>query len=156
MASNSGPFFFDFVEHAIDHRRDALLKLLDPPRRERRHQQAANAGVLLAVHLRDELRVHEFVELLPARALGHFGVEGLGVGEHLVHVGIAADHDLRRALAEHVERRAAPPLGHVPVGVGLELVTAEIDVDDVAAVELVEAVECGERGHSKLRAVSNG
>ena len=109
MASNSGPFSLDLVEHAVDDPGDARLELLDPPRRERRHQQAANAGVLLAVHLGDELRVHDLVELLPAGTARHLGGEGLGVGEHLVHVGVAADHHLRLALAEHVERLAASP-----------------------------------------------
>ena len=98
--------------------------------------------MLRAVHLRDELRVHDLVELLPARTARHLGGEGLGVGEHLVHVGVAADHDLRRALAEHVERRPPRPFGHVAVGVGLEFGAAEIDVDDVAAVEFGEA-SCG-------------
>ncbi len=134
MASNSGPFF-DLVEHAVDDPGDALLKLLDPPRRERRHQQAANAGVLLAVHLGDELRVHDLVELLPARPARHLGGEGLGVGEHAMHVGVAADHHLGLALAEHIERRTPRPFGHVTVRIGLELGAAEIDVDDVAAVE---------------------
>ena len=66
----------------------------------------------------------------------HLGGEGLGVGEHLVHVGVAADHHLRRALAENVERLAARPVGHEAVGIGLELGAAEIDVDDVAAVQI--------------------
>ena len=50
--------------------------------------------MLRAVHLGDELRVHDLVELLPARAARHLRREGLGVGEHPVHVGIAADHHL--------------------------------------------------------------
>ena len=112
-----------------------VLKLLDPPRRERRHQQAADAGMLLAVHLRHELREHDLVELLPARTARHLGPEGLGVGKHPMHVGVAADHHLRRALAEHIERASPRPFGHVAVCVRLELGAAEIDVDDVAAIE---------------------
>ena len=48
--------------------------------------------MLLAVHLRDELREHDLGELLPAGAARHLGLEGLGVGKHAMHVGIAADH----------------------------------------------------------------
>jgi hypothetical protein len=89
-----GAVLLDRVEHAVDDPGDARLELLDPPRRERRHQQTADAGVLLAVHLGDELRVHDLVVLLPAGPARHLGAEGLGVGEHLVHVGVAADHHL--------------------------------------------------------------
>ena len=92
--------------------------------------------MLLAVHLRHELRIHDLVELLPARPARHLRGEGLRIGEHLVHVGVAADHDLRLALAQHVERRPPRPFGHVPVRVGLELGAAEIDVDDVAGVQV--------------------
>ena len=132
-----GAVRLDAVEHAVDDRGDALLQLLDPPRRERRHQQAADAGMLLAVHLGDELRVHELVELLPAGTARHLRGEGLGVGEHAVHVGVAADHHLRRALAAaHRTAAAAPirPCGDVRVG--LELGAAKIDVDDVALVQI--------------------
>ncbi len=59
-----------------------------------------------------------------------------GIGEHLVHVGIAADHHLRLALAEHIERRPPRPFGHVAVRVRLELGAAEIDVDDVVGVQV--------------------
>ena len=139
MASNFGPFASILSSMPSMILAMLVLKLLDPPRRERRHQQAANAGVLRAVHLGDELRVHELVELLPARAPRHLRGERLGVGEHLVDVGVAADDHLRRALAEHIERRPLRPLGHVAMGVGLELGAAEIDVDDVAAVEFSAA-----------------
>jgi hypothetical protein len=61
----------DPVQHAIDDPCDAPLELFDPPRRECRHQQTAYARVLLAVHLRDELCVHDLIELLPARASRH-------------------------------------------------------------------------------------
>ena len=134
-AVERGAVCLDAVEHAVDDAGDALLELLDPPGRECRHQQAADAGMLLAVHLRDELRVHDLVELLPAGAARHLRGERLGVGKHLVHVGVAADHHLRLALAQHVEWRPSRPFGHVPVRVRLELGAAEIDVDDVAAVQ---------------------
>jgi hypothetical protein len=44
-----------------------------------------------------------------------------------MHVGVAADHHLRRALAEHIERPPPRPFGHVAVRVRFELGTAEID-----------------------------
>ena len=43
-----------------------------------------------------------------------------------MHIGVAADHDLGRALAEHVERRPPSPLGHVAVSVGLEGVVSKV------------------------------
>jgi len=96
--------------------------------------------VLLAVHLGDELSVHDLVVLLPTGPARHLGAEGLGVGEHLVDVGVAADHHLNgplgRPLADHVERPPRRPFGHEAVRVRLELGAAEIDVDDVAAVQL--------------------
>ena len=131
------PVGLDPVQHALDDLRDAVLELLDAPRRERRHQQAADAGMLLAVHLRHELRVHDLVERLPARPARHFRREGLGIGEHLVHIGVAADDHLRRPVAQHIERRPPRPFGHVPVRVGFEVGAAEIDVDDVASVEII-------------------
>ena len=76
-AVERGPVRLDPVQHAVDDPGDALLQLLDPSRRERRHQQAANAGMLLAVHLGDELRIHDLVELLPARTARHLRGEGL-------------------------------------------------------------------------------
>jgi hypothetical protein len=82
--------------------------------------------MLLAVHLRHELRVHNLVELLPARATRHLRRERLRIGENLVHVGIATDHHLRLAVAQHVERRPPRPFGHVPVRVRLELGAAKI------------------------------
>src|ERR1700722_7547045 len=61
-----GAVYLDAVEYADNDTGDTVLKLLDPPRRECRHQQAADTGMLLAVHLRDELRKHYLIELLPA------------------------------------------------------------------------------------------
>ena len=81
-------------------------------RRECRHQQPAQPGVLLAVHLGDELEAHELVVLLVARPLRHLRGEPFGVGEHLVDVGVAPDDDLRRAVAEHIERRLPRPARH--------------------------------------------
>ena len=92
--------------------------------------------MLLAIHLRDELRVHDLVELLPARAARHLRRERLRIGEDLVHVGVAADDHLRLAVAQHVERRPPRPFRHVPVRVRLELGAAEVDVDDVALVQV--------------------
>ena len=130
-----GAVCLDAVEHAVDDPGDIVLKLLDPPRRECWHQQAADTGMLLAVHLRDELREHDLIELLPARAARHLRLEGLSVRKHAMHVSVPADHDLRRALAEHIEWASSRPFGHVTVRVRLELGTAEIDVDDVAAIQ---------------------
>ena len=90
--------------------------------------------MLLAVHLRDELGEHDLVELLPTGAARHLGLEGLGVRKHAMHVGVAADHHLRRAIAKHVERGSSRPFGHVAMRVRLELGAAEIDIDDVAAI----------------------
>jgi len=47
-------------------------------------------------------------------------------------------HHLRLALAEHVERRPPRPLGHVPVRVRLELGAAEVDVENVARVQICQ------------------
>src|SRR6266446_171138 len=66
-----GPVSLDTVQHAVDDPSDAFLELFDPSRREGRRQQAADAGMLLAVHLRHELGVHNLVELLPPRATRH-------------------------------------------------------------------------------------
>src|SRR3984885_1748158 len=60
-----GAIRLDAVEHAVNDPGDAVLKLLDPPRRERRDQQAADTGMLLAVHLSHESREHYLIELLP-------------------------------------------------------------------------------------------
>jgi hypothetical protein len=68
-----GTVGLDPVEHAVDDFDDARLKLSNTPGGERGHQQAAHAGVLGAVHLGDELRVHNLVELLPAGTARHHG-----------------------------------------------------------------------------------
>ena len=91
--------------------------------------------MLRVVHLRDELREHDLVKLLPTGAARHLGFEDLGLGKHAMHVGVAADHHLRRALAEHIEWAPSRPFGHVAMRVRLELGAAEIDVDDVVAVQ---------------------
>ncbi len=133
-----GAVCLDAVEHAVDDLGDALLELLDPARRKCRHQQAADTSMLLAVHLRDELGEHDLIELLPAGAARHLRPEGLGLRKHAMHVGIAADHHLWRPVAEHIERGPSRPFGHVAVRVRLELGAAEIDVDDVAAIQFRE------------------
>jgi len=56
----------DLIEHAVNDAGGCWLELLDPPRRERRHQQTADAGVLSGIHLGDELRVHDLVVLAPS------------------------------------------------------------------------------------------
>jgi len=89
-----------------------------------------------AVHLRHELRVHDLVELLPARATRHLRRECLRIGKNLVHVGVPADDHLRLAVAQHVERRPLRLLGHMPVCVRFELDAAKINVDDVALVQI--------------------
>jgi hypothetical protein len=66
-----GAIRLDAVEHAVNDPGDAVLKLLNPPRRECGYQQAADSGMLLAVHLRHELRKHYLIELLPARTTWH-------------------------------------------------------------------------------------
>src|SRR3984885_11934963 len=53
------------VERAVNDPGDAVLKLLNPPRRECGYQQAADTGMLLAVHLSHESREHYLIELLP-------------------------------------------------------------------------------------------
>ena len=50
-------------------------------------------------------------------------------------VGVAADNHLRRAIAEHVERRPPRPSGDVAVGVRLNSALPKIEIDDLAAVE---------------------
>ena len=151
-----GALRLDSIEHAVDDTGDGLLKLRDAPRRERRDQETANAGMLRAVHLGDELRIHDLVELLPSRAARHLRGECLGVGEHPMHVGIAADHHLGRPAAEHIEWRAARPLGHVTVRVRLELGAAEVDVDDIGMIQFrmcmhysLSARMCGMRMSAK-------
>jgi hypothetical protein len=52
-----------------------------------------------------------------------------------MHIGVAADHHLRRALTEHIKWAPSRPFGHVAVRVRLELGAAEIHVDDVAAIQ---------------------
>ena len=91
--------------------------------------------MLRAVHLRDELRVHDLVELLPARATRHRGRERPGVGENLVYVGVSADDDLRVAVAQYVKRRPPRPFGHMPMRVRFELGAAKINVDDIAPIQ---------------------
>jgi hypothetical protein len=135
-AIEHGAVGLDPVQHAVYDPGDALLELFDPSRRERRHQQAADAGMLLAVHLRHELRVHDLVELLPARTARHLRCERLRIRENLVDVGVTADHHLRLAIAQHVERRPPRPIGHMHVRVRLELGAPKINVDDVALVQI--------------------
>ena len=103
-----GAVCLDAVEHAVYDTGDTILKLLYPPRRKCRQQQATDTSMLVAVHLRDELGEHDLVELLPAGATRHLRPEGLSVRKHAMHVGVAADHHLWRPFAEHVEggRRA--------------------------------------------------
>jgi hypothetical protein len=91
--------------------------------------------MLLAVHLRDELREHYLIELLPAGAARHLGLESISVRKHAMHVGIAADHHLLRPIAEHIEWASSRPFGHLTVRIRLELGAAEIDVDHVAAIQ---------------------
>ena len=97
----------------------------------------ASAGheQLFAIHLRDELGKHDLIELLPTGAARHLGLERLGLRKHAVNVGVAAHNHLWRAIAEHIERAPSRPFGHVAVRVRLELGAAEIDVDDVAAIQ---------------------
>jgi hypothetical protein len=52
-----------------------------------------------------------------------------------MHVGIAADHHLRRPIAEHIEWASSRPFGHVVVRVRLKLGAAKIDVDHVTAIQ---------------------
>ena len=92
--------------------------------------------MLLAVHLRHELCVHDLVELLPAQAARHLRGERLRIGEDLVHVGVTADHHLRLAVAQHIERRPPRTFGHIPMRVRFELGAAKINVDDVARVQI--------------------
>jgi hypothetical protein len=91
--------------------------------------------MLFAIHLRDELGKHDLIELLPTGAARHLGLERLGLRKHAVNVGVAAHNHLWRAIAEHIERAPSRPFGHVAVRVRLELGAAEIDVDDVAAIQ---------------------
>src|SRR5262249_16129997 len=130
-----GAVCLDAVEHAVYDFGDAVLELLDPARRKSRQQQAPNTSMLLAVHLRDELGEHDLIELLPAGAARHFRLEDLGLRKHAMHVGVAADHHLRRALYEHVKWPPSRPFGHVAMRVRLELGAAEIHVDDVAVIQ---------------------
>src|ERR1700722_15218800 len=130
-----GAVCLDAVEHAIDDTGDTILKLLYPPRRKCRQQQATDTSMLLAVHLGDELGEHDLVELLPARATRHLRLEGLSVRKHAMHVGVAADHHLWRTFTEYVEWRPSRPFCHVAVRVRLELDAAEIHVDDVGAIQ---------------------
>ena len=69
----------------------------------------------------------EIVELLPART-ARLRCERLR--ENLVDVGVSADHHLRLAVAQHLERRPPRPFGHVHVRVRLELGAAKVNVDD--------------------------
>jgi hypothetical protein len=72
----------------------------------------------------------EIVELLPARTARHLRCERLRIRENLVDVGVSADHHLRLAVAQHLERRPPRPFGHVHVRVRLELGAAKVNVDD--------------------------
>ena len=100
--------------------------------------------MLLAVHLRDELREHYLIELLlPTGAARHLGLEEVSsVRKHAMHVGVAAGYDLPGGpIAEHIEwASSSRPFGHVTVRVRLELGTAKIDVDDVAAIQFWQII----------------
>src|SRR5262249_37044500 len=76
------------------------------------------------------------VELLEPRPPRHLGREALGIGEDLVHVGIAAADDLRGPGRKDIEGRASGPSGENGARVLLELAAPEVDVDDLAAVEV--------------------
>ncbi len=90
--------------------------------------------MLLAVHLRHELRAHKLVKLLEAGASGHLRRETLGVREHLVDIGVAAADHLGRSFGEDVERRTLCPFGENAARILLEFAAAEVDIDDLAPI----------------------
>jgi hypothetical protein len=96
-----GAVRLDAVEHAVDDPGDAFLKLLDPAGRKCRQQQASDTSMLLAIHLRDELGKHDLIELLSAGTARHLGFKGFGVRKYAMHVGVAADNHLWRAIPKH-------------------------------------------------------
>src|SRR5262249_19751928 len=125
----------DLVEHAIDDFDDTRLEAAQAARGEGRHEQSADPRMAFAVHLGDELHAHELVELLEAVTFRQLRRKPLGIGKNLVHVRVAAADDLRRAGGKDVERRPFGPLGENVARVLLELVAAEVDVNDFASVE---------------------
>jgi hypothetical protein len=52
-----------------------------------------------------------------------------------MHIGIAPDHHLRRAIAEYVERAPSRPFCHVAVRIRFELSAAEIHIDNIVAIQ---------------------
>ncbi len=130
----SGAVGLDAVEHAVDDLGDARLRAASIRRDENagissRRTRACCSPSIWVTNCASMI-------LLNCSQPGPRGIseaKRLGVGEHPVHVGVAADDDLRRALAEHIERRPPRPFRHVAVGVRLEIGAAEVDVDDLVS-----------------------
>ena len=124
------------VEHPLDDLGYVRLEPAQAAGREGRHQQPANSGMPLAVHLGDELHAHEFVKLLEAAPARDLRRETSGVGKHFLHVGIAAAHDLGRPRCEHIERRAPRPVRENGARVLFERAPPEVHIDDLGSVEI--------------------
>ena len=96
--------------------------------------------MLLAVHLGEERKAHEFVVLLVARPFRQLRGKPFGVRKHLVHVGVAPDDHLGRAIAENIERRLPRPVRDQAVRILFEFSAAEVDRHDFAAIQNAEEI----------------
>ncbi len=144
----------DIVEHLLDGLGNVRFQLLHTPGGECRQEQAPKPRMLLAVHLRHELRADELVVLLVAGSLGKLRCKSLCVEKHLIYFGVTTDDHLRWSRLDDIERRILRPLGYQLVGIFSECRAGEIQIDDLAGVR--DFRKCGRHhGHPDRHAIGS-
>src|SRR5215471_1980247 len=128
----------DLVKHFANDLFNRRFELCHASGRECRHDEAPQSAVRLAVHLRNTLRAHEFVELFVPAATRYVRGKTRRVGIDLVNVRVATDDDLKGAVIEGVKGRPPGPFGEILAGIRFKLGSAEININRVAAIQFIE------------------